>query len=371
MKKLSTLAISLVAAATAWAQSSPVPVMHVNLKDGNKISYNLSEIEDITFEEVAPAALPPAFAIPADFSSSYVQKVMSGGKQVAEIDLEYIKGLGQVAVVYPCDDEGKAILTKGVTAKGATVAWDASTQLPTVGTEGAEVAKFYVVDGEILTSYDGETQEGTVRPDLLLDQRGTEVQSYRLVKIGLRYWTADNVRATKFTDGTPIAAISESEADAWKTNTTGAYLTDSEADWVAIAGYLYNGYCAVSDKMAPEGWRVPTCADYGSIRTSVGARTAALFKDSLPGTWSEGTTGTNLTGFSVVATGYYSTATGLNAMFSDTYIWTSDSSYDALSRADAIDFFRILGTANYATFPTKGLNPHSYLFGHCIRFVRE
>ncbi len=62
--------------------------------------------------------------------------------------------------------------------------------------------------------------------------------------------------------------------------------------------------------------------------------------------------------------------TGLNAMFSDTYIWTSDHAYDALEKAEAADFFRVTTGAN-AVFPIKGLNPHSYNFGHCIRLVRE
>ena len=346
-------------------------MMNLNLNNGTTLKYNLSDIKDITFEQAAPVELPATFAVPTSFTDSYVMKVMAGAKQVAEVDLEYVKGLGQVVVVYPCDAEGKAILTKGITSKGATVSWDASTKLPTVGTENAEIKKFYVVDGKIETSYDGDTQDASLQADLLIDRRGTESQSYRLVKIGLRYWTADNIRATKFTDGTDIAAISQANKDDWNANTSGAYIIDGEADWVKIAGLLYNGYCAVSDKMAPKGWKVPSCADYGEIRTSVGARTAALYKDSAPGTWSEGTTGNNQTGFSVVATGYFSTATGLNAMFSDTYIWTSDHSYDALSKAEAIDFFRILSTSNNATFPTKGLNPHSYRFGHCIRFVRE
>jgi len=371
MKKITILAMSLVATVATWAQTEPATVMHVNLKDGATVDYKLSDIKDITFEEVTPAALPVSFTLPASFSTSYVQKVMAGGKQVAEIDQEYLKGVGQVVVVYPCDENGKAILTQGITANGATVTWDTSTQLPTVGTEGETVTTFYIVDGALVTSYEGETQTATVSPDLLMDRRGTELQSYRLVKIGLHYWTADNIRATKFTDGTDIAAISETNTADWNANTTGAYLVDSDADWVAIAGLMYNGYCAVSDKMAPEGWRVPTCADYGNIRTSVGARTSALYKDSTPGTWSEGGTGTNLTGFSAVATGYFSSATGLNAMFTDTYIWTSDHSYDALSRSESADYFRVTATGANAVFPTKGLNPHAYAFGHCLRFVRE
>ena len=372
MNKISTLSVALITAFASWAATTQPLLMHVNLKSGASVEYALDDVQDITFSQQAEVSLPLKITLPTNFNSSYVMKVMAGGKQVAEIDQEYIKGAEQQVVIYPCDADGKADLTKGITSKGASVAWDATTKLPTLGEATGDISTFYLVDGALLTFYDGETQDATVTPELLVDTRGTETISYRLVKLGLQYWTADNIRATRFTDGTALAGISAASTDEWNANTTGAYVSDSsEADWIAIAGHLYNGYVAVSDKFAPEGWAVPSCADYGNIRTSIGARTAAIYKDSAPGTWSTGTEGTNLTNMSVVATGYYSTATGMNAMFSDTYIWTSDSQYDKLAKADAIDFFRISGTGTNAVFPTKGLNPHSYQFGHCIRFVRR
>lgn len=371
MNRILTFVISILSFVVAVFAQETVPTMHVNLANGTTVDYPLADITDITFEDVAKDAGPVSFAVPANFSASYVYDVKAGTEKVAEIAKEYIKGLGQVVVVYPCDAEGKADLTKGITSKGATIAWDASTKLPTVGTEGDAIATFYVADGKLLTSYDGETTPATVAPQLLVDRRGTETQTYRVVKIGLQYWMADNFRGTKYTDGSAITSISGTDTEAWNANTTGCYYAETEADWAAVAGHLYNGYVVVSDKIAPEGWRVPTCADYGSIYTSVGTRTAALYKDSAPASWGEGNVGTNDTGFSVVATGYYSTATGLNAQFSDTYIWTSDSSYDALSKANAIDFFRVTGTGKNAVFPTKGLNGHNYAFGHCLRFVRE
>lgn len=371
MIRILTFVISILSFVAAVFAQEVVPTMHVNLANGTTVDYPLADITDITFEDVAKEAGPVSFAVPNDFTASYVLDIKAGTEKVAEVAKEYVKGLGQVIVVYPCDAEGKADLTKGITSKGATVAWDASTKLPAVGAEGDDVTTFYVVEGKLITAYDGETTAATVAPQLLVDRRGTETQTYRIVKIGLQYWMADNFRGTKYTDGSAIASISGSDKEAWNANTTGCYYAETESDWAAIAGHLYNGYVAVSDKIAPEGWRVPSCSDYGSIRTSVGARTAALYKDSAPGTWSEGTTGTNLTGFSVVATGYFSTATDLNAQFSDTNIWTSDHAYDGLAKAEAIDFFRVSGSATNAVFPTKGLNPHAYTFGHCLRFVRE
>lgn len=372
MKKLTTLSIILATAAAINAQTAESPKMNINLNNGTTVEYILSDIKDITFSEGKVAELPVSFAVPNSFNDSYVLKIMAGGKQVAEVDKEYVKGAERVTVVYPCDANGKAILTKGIIADtGATVSWDAATKLPSVGEAATAINKFYIVEGELKTEYVGDTQEGTVVPDVLSDRRGTELQTYKLTKIGLRYWTAENLRTTKYTDGTDITAFSETQTADWNKNTTGCYLIDNDADWVKVAGLLYNGYIAVGDKTAPEGWRVPTCADYADMRTSVGARTSSLYKDDIPGTWSEGNTGNNKTGFSVVATGYFSSATGLNQMLSEAYIWTSDSSYDALSKANAIDYFRVTATGTNAVFPTKGLNPHSYSFGHSIRLVRE
>lgn len=372
MKKLTTLSIILATAAAINAQTAESPKMNINLNNGTTVEYILSDIKDITFSEGKVAELPVSFAVPNSFNDSYVLKIMAGGKQVAEVDKEYVKGAERVTVVYPCDANGKAILTKGIIADtGATVSWDAATKLPSVGEAATAIKKFYIVEGELQTEYVGDTQEGTVVPDVLSDRRGTELQTYKLTKIGLRYWTAENLRTTKYTDGTDITAFSETQTADWNKNTTGCYLIDNDADWVKVAGLLYNGYIAVGDKTAPEGWRVPTCADYADMRTSVGARTSSLYKDDIPGTWSESNTGNNKTGFSVVATGYFSSATGLNQMLSEAYIWTSDSSYDALSKANAIDYFRVTATGTNAVFPTKGLNPHSYSFGHSIRLVRE
>ena len=68
-----------------------------------------------------------------------VQRVMLGDVKVAEVCEEYIKELGERRViVYPCDAQGRAILTKGVSATDSgTAAWDleasklcASTRVP-------------------------------------------------------------------------------------------------------------------------------------------------------------------------------------------------------------------------------------------------
>lgn len=361
----------------AGAMAQTPTTLSINLKSGEKVAYTLSDIDNITFTEgegddPQPEVKNVKFSVPASFESSFVQKVMNGSTQVAEIAQEYIKSINkQVVVVYPCGEDGKADLTKGVTSTGASVVWDLSANTATVGDEGDEVATFYIVDGELLTSYDGQAIDASVQPDLLVDVRGSESNTYRLCKIGTFYLTADNLRATRYADGSAIPGISETETDAWKANTTGAYLAYGDAQWVKYAGYLYSGYVIFNEAgIAPEGWAVPTQAEYSKIRTA-GNLLSVNFKDSAELTWATGGEGNNMTGFSGIATGYYSTATDLTGMNTEAFFWSSTKYYDALARADVIDYFRLTATGKNSVVSTTITGGHSQPFAHSIRLIRK
>ncbi len=310
--------------------------------------------------------------VPKSFSVGWVQKVMVDGKQVAEICREYIKSItAQRDVIYPCDENGRADLTKGVTTLGETVVWDLTANTATVeGSPASEAAvTVYYNDGEITLAEVEGAASATVTPDVISDRRGTELNTYTIVKIGTQYWMAENLRATKFTDGTAIEAISESGTDAWKANTTGAYLTDADADWVKMAGYLYNGYCVTSDHgIAPEGWAVPTKAELTKLRTA-GGTAAKNFKSSDPGTWAVGNTGTNINGFTAIANGYYSTATNLTGMQTEAYYWSSTTFSDWLTRQTGLETLRINGTATNVAVSNESGN--ALPFGHSIRCIRK
>ena len=77
------------------------------------------DIVTTTFEAPEKTSSMPALsiAIPASFNSCWVQRVMYNGVKVAEVCKEYIKEFDdQRVVVYPCDENGNAILTMGVSA---------------------------------------------------------------------------------------------------------------------------------------------------------------------------------------------------------------------------------------------------------------
>lgn len=76
---------------------------------------------------------------------------------------------------------------------------------------------------------------------------------YASVVIGTQIWTVDDLRTTKYNDGT---AIPEPH---WGIMTTGAYCKYNTAT-------LYNWYAVNTGKLAPKGWRVPTDADWNTLQ---------------------------------------------------------------------------------------------------------
>jgi uncharacterized protein (TIGR02145 family) len=86
---------------------------------------------------------------------------------------------------------------------------------------------------------------------------------YQTVKIGNQVWIVENLRTTKYNDGTPIPLVTDTTA--WKALTTPGYCyynNTTHADSIKKYGALYNWYAVDTKKLAPKGWHVPTDAEW-------------------------------------------------------------------------------------------------------------
>ena len=82
---------------------------------------------------------------------------------------------------------------------------------------------------------------------------------YSVVSIGTQTWMCENLRTTKFADGTEIPSAS---GNAFKAYGSAAYVNPySTAENVEKFGLLYNWYAATEKNPCPEGYRIPTEAD--------------------------------------------------------------------------------------------------------------
>lgn len=314
--------------------------------------------------------------IPTSFTSCMVQKVMYNGAKVAEVCEEYIKEeTDRRVVVYPCDADGKAILTKGVSANdGGTVVWGVNESNNTICTYTAgnstALNTVYLVDGEIVITAPETVEEATVEPDLLVDTRGTEENVYKIVKIGTQYWLAENLRATKWLDGTDIPMYKSTQGSQWNANTTGAYhVYSDDNDYISIFGLLYNGYCIVNaENLAPEGWIVPSQEEWKILR-AYGGPTANNFKSDIEYSWNMGKEGNNITGFNAWAAGLYSTATGDADDGADAWFWSTSIYHDSLTDSDTFQMVRLnQSSTNMVRYTTSG---HAFTYGHSVRCVRK
>ena len=93
---------------------------------------------------------------------------------------------------------------------------------------------------------------------------------YQTVQIGAQEWMAENLKVTHYRNGNPIPNVTDNST--WAGLTAGAYCEyNNDVNNVAVYGRLYNWY-AVSDSrnIAPEGWHVPTDAEYKQLEMYLG-----------------------------------------------------------------------------------------------------
>jgi uncharacterized protein (TIGR02145 family) len=129
---------------------------------------------------------------------------------------------------------------------------------------------------------------------------------YHSVTIGTQVWMVENLKATKYNDGTEIAWAFD--ADGWKANTTGAYCwyDNIEAVNKDTYGALYNQQAVRSGKLAPKGWHVSTDEDWAVLNQYLGGDSIAGGKLKETGIthWIDPNTGaTNETGFTALPGG--------------------------------------------------------------------
>lgn len=130
---------------------------------------------------------------------------------------------------------------------------------------------------------------------------------YKTVTIGTQTWMAENLRTTKYNDGTAIPLVTGN--DAWTALSTGAYCNynnTTSIDTIATYGRLYNWYAVNTSKLAPKGWHVPTDAEWTTLTDYLGGGGVAgrKLKETVTTHWnSPNTEATNETGFTALPGG--------------------------------------------------------------------
>lgn len=92
---------------------------------------------------------------------------------------------------------------------------------------------------------------------------------YPVVTIGSQCWMAANLKTTRYNDGSTIPNVTDNTA--WTQLNSGAWcFYDNDPTNDAIYGKLYNWYAAANPNICPQGWHVPTDAEWQQLEAALG-----------------------------------------------------------------------------------------------------
>jgi uncharacterized protein (TIGR02145 family) len=150
---------------------------------------------------------------------------------------------------------------------------------------------------------------------------------YHTVKIGTQTWMVENLKTTHYRNGDAIP--NEKNAQNWANLATGAYVDyDNVLANGEVYGRLYNWFAATDARnIAPQGWHVPSQAEYVTLVDYLGGEAVAGGKIKQTGTkhWASPNIGSNSSGFTAFPSGYYSINGNFYSLGSAFIVWTSTS----------------------------------------------
>jgi len=170
-----------------------------------------------------------------------------------------------------------------------------------------------------------------------------ENNNYSVVAIETQIWMGENLKTTKYNDGTDIPNVTD--PDIWDSLKIGAYCDwGNNPSYSVISGRMYNWYAVDNTEatrvasnggknVCPTGWHVPTEADWKILSDYVGGSSVGGGKLKETGFthWASPNTGaTNETGFTAIPSGVRETA-GMFMDITDLIILWSSSEYDPLN----------------------------------------
>ena len=154
---------------------------------------------------------------------------------------------------------------------------------------------------------------------------------YHTIKIGTQVWMVENLKTTRYNDGTAIPLVTDNAA--WSNLSTPGYCwyNNDASTYKNTYGALYNWFTINTGKLAPPGWHVPSDADWTSLTTYLGGENVAGGKMKAIGTIESGTglwyapntDATNESGFTAIPAGErFNIGSFYNISF-NTDLWTS------------------------------------------------
>ena len=175
------------------------------------------------------------------------------------------------------------------------------------------------------TAYGNEISFTTYKEDAISDIDGNY---YNTVKIGSQVWISENLKTTRYNNGTDIPLVSNNAT--WSSLTTPGYCwyNNDGGTYKNTYGALYNWYTVNTGNLCPSGWHVPTDAEWTGLTDFLGSNAGGKLKESGFDHWTSPNEGaTNNSGFTALPGGYRNNLGVFDLVGTQAY-WWSKTEYD-------------------------------------------
>jgi uncharacterized protein (TIGR02145 family) len=190
---------------------------------------------------------------------------------------------------------------------------------------------------------------------------------YKTVIIENQEWMAENLKVTKYNDGTDIKI--ERNSINWSTNNQPTYcFFNNDSTYISKYGIFYNWYVIKEDEnmnknICPTGWHVPSEKEWNILINYLGGETVAggKLKEIQLSSWnqtSESTTNTSL--FTALPSGYRNNGGNFGSIGNYGYWWTS-------TELNSIDAYYKGLYSNSESISTSNSNKKLGLSIRCIK----
>ena len=129
-----------------------------------------------------------------------------------------------------------------------------------------ERLKFTAVSDNARTTLTEIPDQSTTLNFELLAVADADDNAYHIVELGDQSWIEENLKTTRFSDGSLIPIVTDNTL--WSNLTTPGYswYNNDEETFKDPYGALYNGFTVGAGKVCPEGWHVPTVDEWISMK---------------------------------------------------------------------------------------------------------
>jgi uncharacterized protein (TIGR02145 family) len=149
---------------------------------------------------------------------------------------------------------------------------------------------------------------------------------YKTIKIGKQIWMAENLKTTKYNDGTSIPLVTDSTVWANFEKPGYCWYGNNIANFKTPYGALYNWRAVNTGKLCPANWHVPTYLDLLTLTNYLGdtATGGDKLKESGTAHWlGPNNKATNLTGFTALPGGARNFIGSFAGIREQGYWWSS------------------------------------------------